>query len=81
LHAVGDLCGISAVEIHTAAGVATAELEGSWFPDGFRGCMGELLCAIEENREPLNSAAENLKSLAIVFAAMQSSDERSPVSL
>jgi predicted dehydrogenase len=75
LHAVGEICGISSVEIHTADGTATAELEGSWFPDGFRGCMGELLCAIEENREPENSAADNLKSLALVIAAMKSADE------
>lgn len=79
LHAVGGICGISSVEIHTAEGVATAEVEGSWFPDGFRGCMGELLCAIEDGREPENSATDNLKSLAIVFAAMRSADEGRPV--
>lgn len=81
LHAVGDICGISHVEIHTADGRAVKELEGSWFPDGFRGCMGELMCAIEENREPENSAADNLKSLAIVLAAMKSADDGSPVTL
>jgi predicted dehydrogenase len=81
LHAVGDLCGITTVEIHTAEGAGTAELEGSWFPDGFRGCMGELLCAIEENREPQNSATDNLKTLAIVFAAMESANKGRPVSL
>jgi predicted dehydrogenase len=81
LHASGDICGISSVEIHTAKGIATAELEGSWFLDGFRGCMGELMCAIEENREPENSAADNLKSLALVFAAMKSADEGTPVAL
>jgi predicted dehydrogenase len=75
LHAVGDICGITSVDIHTAEGVATAELDGSWFTDGFRGCMGELLCAIEDNREPENSAADNLKSLALVLAAMRSADE------
>jgi predicted dehydrogenase len=75
LHAVGDICGITSVDIHTADGIATAELEGVWFTDGFRGCMGELLCAIEENREPENSAADNLKSLALVLAAMRSADE------
>jgi predicted dehydrogenase len=81
LHAVGDICGIQSVEIHTAGGVARKDLTGSWFPDGFRGCMGELLCAIEEDREPENSAADNLKSLAIVFAAMQSADTGMPVIL
>ena len=81
LHAVGDICGISSVRIVTADGSATAELEGSWFPDGFRGCMGELLCAIEDHREPDNSAADNLKTLALVFATMQSADEGRPVTL
>jgi len=81
MHAVGDICGISSVEIVTADGMAKADLEGSWFPDGFRGCMGELLCAIEQHREPENSAADNLKSLAIVLAAMTSADEARPVSI
>jgi predicted dehydrogenase len=81
LHAVGEICGISSVEIHTEDGISTAQLDGSWFPDGFRGCMGELLCAIEEDREPENSAADNLKSLALVLAAMKSADEKAPVSL
>ncbi len=81
LHAVGGICDIPSVEIHTADGTATAALEGSWFPDGFRGCMGELMCAIEENREPENSAADNLKSLAIVLAAMKSANQGSPVAL
>lgn len=37
------------------------------------GTMGELLCAIEEDREPDNSASNNLHSLALCFAAMESS--------
>jgi hypothetical protein len=36
--------------------------------------MGELLCAIEEGREPANSAANNLNSLAVAFAAIQSAE-------
>ena len=75
LHAFGPICGITRVRIHTAEGEAMAELEGSWFPDGFRGCMGELLLAIEENREPENSASDNIQSLALVLAAMRSADE------
>ncbi|NJM48941.1 MAG: hypothetical protein HC860_24560 [Alkalinema sp. RU_4_3] len=35
--------------------------------------MTELLCAIEEHREPLNNATNNLRSLALCFAAIQSS--------
>lgn len=79
IHAVGGICDVATVDIHTADGVARKELAGSWFPDGFRGCMGELLCAIEENREPENSAADNLKSLALVLAAMKSADSGVPV--
>jgi hypothetical protein len=32
--------------------------------------MGELLCAIEEGREPSNGARANLDSLALCFAAL-----------
>ena len=81
LRAVGDLCGITAVDIVTAAGSARAELAGAWFPDGFRGAMGELLCAIEENREPENSASNNLLSLRVALAAVQSADQSQTVNL
>ncbi|WP_224814246.1 Gfo/Idh/MocA family protein [Hasllibacter sp. MH4015] len=60
------------VTLTTPEGIATPELEGQWFNDGFAGTMGELLCAIEEDREPSNGAAENLRSLAMAFAAVRS---------
>ncbi len=81
LHARGGICAMPAVELTTVAGQARCELRGSWFPDGFRGSMGELLCAIEEDRQPENSAEDNLKSLAICFAAMRSADEGRVVTL
>jgi hypothetical protein len=34
--------------------------------------MGALLAAIEDDAEPADGAAENLNSLAMAFAAMQS---------
>lgn len=55
------------------------QLIGRWFPDGFHGTMGELLCAIEENREPTHSAKNNLRSLALCFAAVASAQQRVPV--
>lgn len=67
------------VELVTAAGIARPRLKGSWFPDGFHGTMGELLCAIEEDREPTNSARNNLASLALCFAAVASADRGEPV--
>ena len=38
--------------------------------DGFRGAMGALLVAIEDDAEPANGAADNLHSLALAFAAI-----------
>jgi predicted dehydrogenase len=69
------------VSLHTAAGVAMPELSGTWFPDGFQGAMGELLCAIEQGREPLNSARANLRSLALCFAALSSAERGEAVAL
>lgn len=50
----------------------TYALEGQWFVDGFAGAMGELLCAIAEDRPPSNSAAHNVASLELVLAARSS---------
>jgi hypothetical protein len=36
--------------------------------------MGELLCAIEQEREPLNNARANLRSLALGLAAVRSAE-------
>ncbi len=66
------------VELTTAAGAAVARLDGRWFNDGFRGAMGELLCAIEENREPSHSAADNLRTVALCRAACRAADTGQP---
>jgi predicted dehydrogenase len=63
----------------TAEGKARPALEGAWFPDGFHGSMGELLCAVEERREPYNSARDNLDSLALCFAALASAESGAAV--
>jgi predicted dehydrogenase len=63
----------------TAAGLAVPQLAGAWFPDGFHGTMGELLRAIEEKREPENSARNNLRSLELCFAAIASAERHAPV--
>ena len=60
------------VTLHTEAGVATPDIAGNWFREGFIGTMAELLCAIEEQRDPRNSARGNLRSLALCFAAVES---------
>src|SRR5262249_8411979 len=72
LASIGPNLGDQKVTLATEAGVAMPTLSGSWFNDGFRGAMGELICAIEDNREPLKGAGGNLASLALAFAAMAS---------
>lgn len=74
LESKGPVCRSNSVRITTADGSADCALEGAWIPDGFRGTMGELLCAIEEEREPFNSGRDNLRTLAITFAALGAAD-------
>ncbi|MEK8127563.1 Gfo/Idh/MocA family oxidoreductase [Paenibacillus filicis] len=59
----------------------TPSLHGKWFPHAFLGTMGELLRAIEEDREPENSVQDNLLTMQIVFAAYRSMAENRPVRL
>jgi len=77
----GPNLGDQTVTVTTAAGRARKWLPGTWFNDGFRGAMGELLLAIEDGREPINGARENLASLALCFAAIQSARERREVEI
>jgi predicted dehydrogenase len=66
------------VTLTTSRGQSRPRLIGKWFPDGFHGTMGELLCAIEEGRQPSNNARDNLVSLALCFAAAKSADSGRP---
>jgi predicted dehydrogenase len=66
------------VTVHTAAGYWRAPLAGTWFREGFHGAMAELLCAVVEGREPSNSGRENLRSLALAFAAIASAHSGEP---
>lgn len=72
LQSDGPDLGVQQVSLTTEKGRADPALSGTWFNDGFRGAMGELMCAIEEDRDPLNSARGNLDSLALCFAAIAS---------
>lgn len=63
------------LSIITPSGTYTPTLIGAWFDDGFHGAMAELLCAIEQKREPSHSAHDNLRSLELCFAALASADQ------
>jgi predicted dehydrogenase len=69
------------VTLHTEAGWAQPQLDGAWFREGFHGAMGELLCAIEEDRPPGNNARDNLHGLAACLAAVASATENKPINL
>jgi predicted dehydrogenase len=57
-------------------------LHGEWFVDGFAGAMGELMCAVAEDREPEHSAADAAESVRVMIAARDSAAaDGSPVSL
>lgn len=72
LSSEGPDLGQQTVTLTTHEGRAMPKLKGTWFHDGFKGAMGALLVAIEDDAEPENGAAENLQSLAIAFAAIES---------
>lgn len=68
----GPDLGVQTVTLTTPEGRAVPDLRGTWFNDGFRGAMGALLVAIEDDTEPANGASGNLASLALAFAAIHS---------
>ncbi len=78
LHSAGKDLTAQQVTLYTAEGHAQPALEGTWFESGFQGTMGELLAAIEENREPTHGARGNLTSLALCFAAVASAETGVP---
>jgi predicted dehydrogenase len=79
LKARGDVCGVANVTLQTSEGKCQPTLEGTWFVEGFSGAMGELLTAIEEGRTPSNSGRNNLTTLALLFAIVQSAETGQPV--
>ena len=81
LLAIGPELNDQKVVLFTEDGWSQPALQGNWFENGFQGTIGELLCAIEEDREPENGARENLRSLELCFAAMHSADTGTPVSV
>ena len=58
----------------TARPAPPVPLSGAWFVDGFAAAMGELMCAVAEDRQPENSAADAALSVALVLAARESAE-------
>jgi predicted dehydrogenase len=74
LYSAGPSLTEQTVTGHTEAGWFRPSLEGTWFLEGFQGTMAELLCAVEDKRTPLHPAHDNLRGLAMCFAAARSAD-------
>jgi len=81
IRSVGPSLSEQRVSLYGASGWASPALQGTWFPDGFQGAMGELLCAIEEDREPEHAASRNLRSLGLCLKALESAESGAVVSL
>ncbi|QDT12109.1 Gfo/Idh/MocA family protein [Planctomycetes bacterium K23_9] len=64
----------SEMQVFLENGCYVAPLSGCWTENGFQGTMAELLCAIQDNRTPWNSAANNTKGLELCFAALESAN-------
>ncbi len=79
LRSFGPSVNRQTVELTRPGGTYRPLLTGAWFPDGFHGTMGELLCAIEERRQPTHSARANLRSLELCFAAVASAQRHEPI--
>jgi predicted dehydrogenase len=74
LTSVGVDINAQVVTLQRREGSYQPPLTGCWFPDGFQGTMVELLHSIEQRRPPQHSAADNLKSLELCFAAVASAE-------
>jgi predicted dehydrogenase len=79
IHSFGENLKKQTLTLDDGRGKWQPHLKGTWFPDGFHGTMAELLCSIEEDREPSISAAKNLESLALCFAAVASAETGQPL--
>jgi predicted dehydrogenase len=69
------LGGSDRLELDDGTDVREVALEGAWFVDGFAATMGELMCAVEEDREAENSATDAAASVALVLAARRSAEQ------
>ncbi len=79
LRGTANVANLTELELTTKKGTAKIPLKGKWFPDAFRGTLGEFLRSIEENRESSISATNNIRTLELCYAALASADTGLPV--
>ena len=62
------------LEVDDGTARTAVPLTGAWFVDGFAAAMGELMCAVDEDRQPENSAADAAESMRLVLSARESAE-------
>jgi predicted dehydrogenase len=62
------------LELDSGSETREVGLSGGWFVDAFAATLGELMSAVEEDREPEHGAADAAQSVALVLAARASAD-------
>jgi predicted dehydrogenase len=68
------LLGSDRLSIDDGTSSTEVPLTGAWFVDGFAAALGELMCAVEERRQPENCAADAALSVEVVLAARRSAE-------
>jgi predicted dehydrogenase len=68
------LLGSDRLELDDGQTHTAISLSGAWFVDGFAAALGELMCAVAEDRQPENSAADAAESVRLVLAARESAE-------
>jgi predicted dehydrogenase len=68
------LLGSDRLEVDDGRSRTAVPLSGAWFVDGFAAALGELMCAVAEDRQPENSAADAAESVRLVLAARESAE-------
>ena len=69
------LLGSDRLTLDQGEATTTYRLPGAWFVDGFAGTMGELMCAVVEDRQPENSARAGLTTVRLTAAARASAEQ------
>ena len=57
------------------------KIEGKWWNDAFGGTMGELMRALSENREPMCCGRDNLDTIKVALAMIESSESGQAVEI
>lgn len=79
LHQAGHPRGDTTVNLVANESTTSRPLTGTWFENGFRGTMSELLLAIDEGRKPANDARTVIHGLQLCFAAIASARSGQPI--